>query len=93
MINILKSKDTPDWVAFHGAARSRETASFSDPGSSLLCVHVFDLIKVNFIKMLNGSKSVHYPGPGNCHFKTQYQPAGRDNRRKPSDGCRETKKC
>lgn len=28
--------------------------------------------------MSNCSKSVHHHGPGNRHFKTQYQPAGRD---------------
>ncbi|MCK6750259.1 DUF1983 domain-containing protein [Enterobacter bugandensis] len=63
----------------HGAARSRETASFSDPGSSSSCAQVFDLIRDHFRKMSNRSKSVHHHGPGNCHFKTQYQPAGRDN--------------
>lgn len=83
----------PGGVACHGAARSRETASFSDPGSSSSCAQVFDLIRGHFRKMSNRSKSVHHHGPGNCHFKTQYQPAGRDNRRTPSDGCRETEKC
>ncbi len=68
----------PGWGPRHGAARSRETASFSDPGSSSSCAQVFDLIRGHFRKMSNRSKSVHHHGPGNCHFKTQYQPAGRD---------------
>jgi len=75
---IFISMGPPVRVAYHGAARSRETASFSESGSSSSCAQVSDLIRGHFRKMSNRSKSVHHHGPRNCHFKTQYQSAGRD---------------
>lgn len=41
------------------------------------------------MQMSNRLKIVHHHGPGNCHFKTEYQPVGGDHWRTPSDGRRQ----
>ncbi|EBF2581117.1 hypothetical protein DNU99_11325 [Salmonella enterica subsp. enterica serovar Corvallis] len=96
---LIKASDThyyllgpPGGVACHGAGAARKTASFSDLRSSSSFAQVIDLIRGYFAQMSNRLKSVHHHGPGNCRFKTEHQPTGRDYWRTPSDGRRQAEK-
>ncbi|MGP4881066.1 hypothetical protein ACTXQV_56250, partial [Klebsiella pneumoniae] len=52
----------PGGVAFHGAARSRESAGFLDPWSSSSFAQVVDFIDACFAMMSKRLKSVHHHG-------------------------------
>ncbi|HCC2627184.1 TPA: hypothetical protein M4192_001673 [Klebsiella quasipneumoniae] len=62
----------PGRVAFHGAARSRESASFLDPWSSSSFAQVFDFIDACFAMMSKRLKSVHHHGSGNRFSEAEY---------------------
>jgi hypothetical protein len=80
-------------VAFHGAARSRESAGFLDPWSSSSFAQVVDFIDACFAMMSKWLKSVHHHGSGNRFSEAEYQSAGGHNQCPPSDSGRQAEKC
>ncbi|MCL0708586.1 hypothetical protein QQG30_26335, partial [Klebsiella pneumoniae] len=83
----------PGGVAFHGAARSRESAGFLDPWSSSSFAQVVDFIDACFAMMSKRLKSVHHHGSGNRFSEAEYQSAGGHNQCPPSDSGRQAEKC